>query len=43
MKRGAPVPRRYSEFVFLWDVLVKRYPFRLLPALPPKRIGRKRL
>ncbi|KAL1943068.1 hypothetical protein VTO73DRAFT_4739 [Trametes versicolor] len=37
--RGPPVPRRYSEFVFLWDVLVKRYPFRLLPALPPKRIG----
>ncbi|OSD02930.1 hypothetical protein PYCCODRAFT_1434816 [Trametes coccinea BRFM310] len=37
--RGAPVPRRYSEFVFLWDVLVKRYPFRLLPSLPPKRIG----
>ncbi|GBE86450.1 hypothetical protein BKA93DRAFT_808821 [Sparassis latifolia] len=37
--RGAPVPRRYSEFVFLWDCLVKRYPFRLLPALPPKRIG----
>ncbi|KAI0731335.1 hypothetical protein C8Q76DRAFT_718528 [Earliella scabrosa] len=37
--RGTPVPRRYSEFVFLWDVLVKRYPFRLLPALPPKRIG----
>jgi sorting nexin-8 len=24
----------------LWDVLVRRYPFRLLPALPPKRIGR---
>ena len=40
-QRGAPVPRRYSEFVFLWDVLVKRYPFRLLPALPPKRIGRE--
>ncbi|CCM01814.1 uncharacterized protein FIBRA_03882 [Fibroporia radiculosa] len=37
--RGAPVPRRYSEFVFLWDYLVKRYPFRLLPALPPKRLG----
>ncbi|KAK7687879.1 hypothetical protein QCA50_009098 [Cerrena zonata] len=37
--RGASVPRRYSEFVFLWDVLVKRYPFRLLPSLPPKRIG----
>ncbi len=40
-QRGPPVPRRYSEFVFLWDVLVKRYPFRLLPALPPKRIGGK--
>ncbi|KZT18651.1 hypothetical protein NEOLEDRAFT_1103309 [Neolentinus lepideus HHB14362 ss-1] len=38
-QRGAAVPRRYSEFVFLWDVLVRRYPFRLLPALPPKRIG----
>ncbi|KAI0073526.1 hypothetical protein K474DRAFT_1649455 [Panus rudis PR-1116 ss-1] len=38
-ERAAPVPRRYSEFVFLWDVLVKRYPFRLLPQLPPKRIG----
>ncbi|KAF9810448.1 hypothetical protein IEO21_06918 [Rhodonia placenta] len=37
--RGPPVPRRYSEFVFLWDYLVKRYPFRLLAALPPKRIG----
>jgi sorting nexin-8 len=37
-ERGAPVPRRYSEFVFLWDCLVRRYPFRLLPALPPKRI-----
>ncbi|EMD38933.1 hypothetical protein CERSUDRAFT_151694 [Gelatoporia subvermispora B] len=38
--RGTPVPRRYSEFVFLWDCLVKRYPFRLLPSLPPKRVGR---
>ncbi|KAJ3555989.1 hypothetical protein NM688_g2277 [Phlebia brevispora] len=37
--RAPPVPRRYSEFVFLWDCLVKRYPFRLLPALPPKRVG----
>ncbi|PVF93930.1 hypothetical protein CPB86DRAFT_789597 [Serendipita vermifera] len=37
--RGAAVYRRYSEFVFLWDCLVRRYPFRLLPQLPPKRIG----
>jgi hypothetical protein len=33
------VTRRYSEFVYLWDVLLRRYPFRLFPALPPKRIG----
>ncbi|KDQ61722.1 hypothetical protein JAAARDRAFT_172106 [Jaapia argillacea MUCL 33604] len=38
-ERGPAVPRRYSEFVFLWDCLVHRYPFRLLPSLPPKRIG----
>ncbi|EJD47959.1 hypothetical protein AURDEDRAFT_113230 [Auricularia subglabra TFB-10046 SS5] len=38
-ERGGPVLRRYSEFVFLWDCLVRRYPFRLLPNLPPKRLG----
>ncbi|KAJ7091376.1 hypothetical protein B0H15DRAFT_883656 [Mycena belliarum] len=37
--RAATVPRRYSEFVFVWDCLMRRYPFRLFPALPPKRIG----
>lgn len=37
--RAPPVPRRYSEFVILWDCLVRRYPFRLLPSLPPKRLG----
>lgn len=41
LQRAPPVPRRYSEFVVLWDCLVRRYPFRLLPALPPKRLGRK--
>jgi sorting nexin-8 len=39
-QRGSTVQRRYSEFAFLWDCLVRRYPFRLLPQLPPKRIGR---
>jgi sorting nexin-8 len=39
-QRGGMVHRRYSEFTFLWDCLVRRYPFRLLPQLPPKRIGR---
>ncbi|KDR80750.1 hypothetical protein GALMADRAFT_115739 [Galerina marginata CBS 339.88] len=38
-RRPNPVARRYSEFAFLWDVLVRRYPFRLFPALPPKRVG----
>ncbi|KAF5383512.1 hypothetical protein D9615_003614 [Tricholomella constricta] len=37
--RGPPVSRRYSEFAFLWDCLLRRYPFRLFPALPPKRVG----
>ncbi|CAK5283086.1 unnamed protein product [Mycena citricolor] len=37
--RGSPVTRRYSEFVFVWECLLRRYPFRLFPALPPKRIG----
>ncbi|KAF8216506.1 hypothetical protein K438DRAFT_1657825 [Mycena galopus ATCC 62051] len=37
--KGTPVPRRYSEFVFVWECLLRRYPFRLFPALPPKRIG----
>lgn len=40
LQRGSTVHRRYSEFAFLWDCLVRRYPFRLLPQLPPKRIGR---
>ncbi|KAJ3503320.1 hypothetical protein NMY22_g18288 [Coprinellus aureogranulatus] len=38
-ERGDAVVRRYSEFTFLWDCLLRRYPFRLFPALPPKRIG----
>lgn len=40
LQGGPSVIRRYSEFVFLWDCLYRRYPFRLFPALPPKRIGR---
>ncbi|BGP15971.1 hypothetical protein JCM10213_004786 [Rhodosporidiobolus nylandii] len=35
---GHSVSRRYSDFVWLLDVLVRRYPFRLLPSLPPKRL-----
>lgn len=30
--------RRYSDFLWLRDTLIKRYPFRLIPELPPKFI-----
>ncbi|OCF31380.1 sorting nexin MVP1 [Kwoniella heveanensis BCC8398] len=38
-RASGSVSRRYSDFVWLLDCLIKRYPFRLLPGLPPKRIG----
>lgn len=38
-KRETTVVRRYSDFWWLMECLVKRYPFRILPALPPKKIG----
>lgn len=33
------VVRRYSDFVWLNDLLLRRYPFRLVPVLPPKRLS----
>lgn len=42
-KRTTKVVRRYSDFVWLLDCLHKRYPFRQLPLLPPKRVGSKYL
>lgn len=38
-RRGSKVVRRYSDFVWLLDCLQKRFPFRQLPLLPPKRVG----
>ncbi|KAA1118945.1 Sorting nexin mvp1 [Puccinia graminis f. sp. tritici] len=38
-RKGTSVPRRYSDFVWLHECLLKRYPFRLLPILPPKRLA----
>ncbi|TIA86548.1 hypothetical protein E3P99_03647 [Wallemia hederae] len=35
---GDAVSRRFSDFVWLHDCLLTRYPFRLVPNLPPKRI-----
>ena len=38
-RRASKVVRRYSDFVWLLDCLQKRYPFRQIPLLPPKRVG----
>lgn len=38
VRRGSSVVRRYSDFVWLLDCLQKKYPFRRLPLLPPKRV-----
>lgn len=40
VRKGTSVVRRYSDFVWLLDCLQKRYPFRRLPLLPPKRVQR---
>jgi len=40
-RRGSKVIRRYSDFVWLLDCLHKRFPFRVLPLLPPKRVAGK--
>ncbi|TPX54406.1 hypothetical protein PhCBS80983_g05941 [Powellomyces hirtus] len=37
--RKTSVLRRYSDFLWLLDVLVRRYPFRTIPSLPPKKVG----
>ncbi|CAK7205343.1 Sorting nexin mvp1 [Sporothrix eucalyptigena] len=38
-RRGSKVVRRYSDFVWLLECLHKRYPYRVLPLLPPKRVA----
>ena len=38
-RRGSKVVRRYSDFTWLLECLHKRYPFRALPPLPPKRVA----
>ncbi|KAK3821589.1 MAG: hypothetical protein J3Q66DRAFT_333700 [Benniella sp.] len=37
--RHTTVLRRYSDFWWLLETLSKRFPFRILPNLPPKRLG----
>lgn len=36
---SAGVKRRYSDFVNLHEYLLTRFPFRLVPPLPPKRLS----
>ncbi|KAG1145731.1 hypothetical protein G6F37_009355 [Rhizopus arrhizus] len=36
-KWGTRVLRRFSDFWWLWEVLLKRFPYRLIPHLPPKQ------
>ncbi|CAG8784875.1 30912_t:CDS:2, partial [Racocetra persica] len=38
-RHQAKVTRRYSDFWWLMECLVKKYPYRILPDLPPKKIG----
>ena len=38
-KRSSIVLRRFSDFWWLMEILGKRYPFRTLPHLPPKKVG----
>lgn len=33
------VVRRYSDFVWLLEVLLMKYPFRMIPDLPPKKLA----
>lgn len=35
------VYRRYNDFVAFHDLLLARFPYRLIPKLPPKKMGGK--
>ena len=37
--RQSSVRRRYSDFYWFWETLMKRYPFRVIPSLPPKKFS----
>ncbi|KAI8138095.1 hypothetical protein BJV82DRAFT_699062 [Fennellomyces sp. T-0311] len=39
--RSSKVLRRYSDFFWLWETLLRRYPMRVVPNLPPKKLGGK--
>ncbi|CCE64870.1 hypothetical protein TPHA_0J00470 [Tetrapisispora phaffii CBS 4417] len=35
---SSSVIRRYSDFIWLQEILIKKYPFRMIPELPPKKM-----
>lgn len=35
---GACVSRRYNDFVVFHDLLLQKFPYRMVPALPPKKM-----
>lgn len=35
---GASVSRRYNDFVVFHDLLLQKFPYRMVPALPPKKM-----
>ncbi|KAJ3303857.1 Sorting nexin mvp1 [Kappamyces sp. JEL0829] len=37
IQSNGPVYRRYSDFLWLQDVLLKKYPYRIITSLPPKK------
>lgn len=37
-QKGSRVVRRYKDFVWLRHALLQKYPFRTIPAVPPKKL-----
>ena len=37
-KHNCTVNRRYNDFVAFHDMLLARFPYRLIPTLPPKKL-----
>ena len=40
-KYKTTVLRRYNDFLALHELVLQRFPYRILPKLPPKKIGGK--
>ena len=38
-KHKTTVHRRYKDFEALFDLLLAQYPYRMVPKLPPKKVG----